>query len=97
MTPPALLLTAVAVVLSQVETVGDCYVAVTGLPEPRPDHAIQMSRFAIACMEKFQVLTKKLEEQLGPDTSDLQVCLCFFDGSYRDECIPFACRLTSNV
>jgi class 3 adenylate cyclase len=57
---------------SQVETIGDCYVAVTGLPRPRPDHAIQMARFAMACMEKFQVLTKKLEVELGPDTADLQ-------------------------
>jgi len=30
----------------KVETVGDCYVAVAGLPKPREDHAAVMARFA---------------------------------------------------
>ena len=30
----------------KVETVGDSYVAVTGLTDPQPDHAIRMARFA---------------------------------------------------
>ena len=30
--------------LSQVETVGDCYVAVAGLPEARKDHAVAVVR-----------------------------------------------------
>jgi class 3 adenylate cyclase len=55
----------------KVETVGDCYVAVAGLPEPRKDHHIVMARFASDCLHKFSVLTKKLEVRLGPDTGDL--------------------------
>jgi class 3 adenylate cyclase len=55
----------------KVETVGDCYVAVTGLPEPRLDHAVAMARFARDCMIKMNDLTHKLEITLGPDTGEL--------------------------
>mmetsp|Transcript_18394 Transcript_18394/g.32434 ORF Transcript_18394/g.32434 Transcript_18394/m.32434 type:complete len:1211 (-) Transcript_18394:204-3836(-) len=55
----------------KVETVGDCYVAVTGLPEPRKDHAVVMAKFARECLEKFNGLSKQLEISLGPDTGDL--------------------------
>ena len=37
----------------QVETIGDCYVAVAGLPDPREDHAVVMCRFASECMERM--------------------------------------------
>jgi hypothetical protein len=50
----------------KVETVGDCYVAVTGLPDPRKDHAIVMARFARDCMAMTRTLVKKLEVSLGP-------------------------------
>jgi class 3 adenylate cyclase len=55
----------------KVETVGDCYVAVTGLPEPRKDHAPVMAKFARECLDKFNELAKSLEVTLGPDTGDL--------------------------
>jgi Adenylate and Guanylate cyclase catalytic domain len=55
----------------KVETVGDCYVAVCGLPKPRKDHALVMSRFASDCLSKLSVVLKRLEIELGPDTSDL--------------------------
>jgi class 3 adenylate cyclase len=57
----------------KVETVGDCYVAVTGLPEPRRDHAVAMARFARECVTQMQMLVKRLEVTLGPDTGDLEL------------------------
>ena len=45
----------------KVETVGDCYVAVTGLPEPRKDHAVVMAKFARECLYKFNELTKQAD------------------------------------
>ncbi|CAB9530159.1 Receptor-type guanylate cyclase gcy [Seminavis robusta] len=55
----------------KVETIGDSYVAVTGIPKPQNNHAILMARFAQECLNKFNVLVKKLEVSLGPDTADL--------------------------
>jgi class 3 adenylate cyclase len=57
----------------KVETVGDCYVAVAGLPNPRKDHAVAMARFARECMHRMHQLTRKLEVVLGPDTADLSM------------------------
>jgi class 3 adenylate cyclase len=59
--------------LLQVETVGDCYVAACGLPEPRKDHALAMARFARDCLYSFVNVVKQLEVNLGPDTSDLGI------------------------
>jgi hypothetical protein len=41
--------------------IGDCYVAVTGLPEPRRDHALVMCRFAKDMMAKMNELCPRLE------------------------------------
>ena len=45
----------------------------TGLPDPREDHAVVMAIFARECMKKMQVLAKELEVKLGPDTGDLSM------------------------
>eukprot|EP00980_Cylindrotheca_fusiformis_P015177 scaffold4199_cov101-Cylindrotheca_fusiformis.AAC.5 len=57
----------------KVETVGDCYVAAAGLPEPTDDHATVACRFARDCLKKMKDVTLKLEVSLGPDTSDLDL------------------------
>ena len=41
----------------KVETVGDSYVAVAGLPTPRPNHAVVMARFAQACIRELRILS----------------------------------------
>jgi class 3 adenylate cyclase len=57
----------------KVETVGDCYMAVCGLPEPRKDHAVVMAHFAHDCNVELIRLVKQLEVTLGPDTGDLSM------------------------
>ena len=54
----------------KVETTGDVYVVVSGVPEPQPDHAVRMTKFAQECLTKFNSLTRELEKQLGPETHD---------------------------
>jgi class 3 adenylate cyclase len=64
----------------KVETIGDCYVAVCGLPEPAKDHAVRMARFAKDCMNKMRALVKMLESTLGPDTGDLSMRMGLHSG-----------------
>lgn len=57
----------------KVETIGDSYVAVTGLPDPQEDHAVIMAKFAMECRQKMNEITHRLELSLGPDTGDLRM------------------------
>jgi class 3 adenylate cyclase len=57
----------------KVETIGDCYVAVTGLPTPQDAHAVAMCRFSSSCNTKMNQMMHILVEKLGPDTANLSM------------------------
>jgi class 3 adenylate cyclase len=65
----------------KVETIGDCYVAVTGIPEPQADHAVIMARFARDCILKMSQLSSELGETLGADTMDLEMRIGLHSGA----------------
>ena len=46
---------------------------VSGVPEPRDDHAVVMARFAKSCMERFHPLIRRLAIELGPETANLKL------------------------
>ena len=55
--------------------------AATGLPNPQPDHAIRMTKFAKDCIEKMDTLLHRLEESLGEDTLELGMRIGLHSGS----------------
>lgn len=57
----------------KVETIGDCYVAVTGIPQAQPDHAVRMCKFASSCMRELHNMIHDPEvlDSLGQDTNQL--------------------------
>ncbi|KAL3793094.1 hypothetical protein ACHAW5_006253, partial [Stephanodiscus triporus] len=46
-----------------ISTVGDCYIASTGAPYPREDHAVLLVQFAQRCRSKANEVLKRLIEQ----------------------------------
>jgi Adenylate and Guanylate cyclase catalytic domain len=50
----------------KVETIGDTYVAVVGLPTARKHHAVVMAKFAKKCLNTMAELTQELQATLGP-------------------------------
>jgi class 3 adenylate cyclase len=77
----------------KVETIGDSYVAVCGIPEYRKDHALLMTRFAHKCLEQMSIVTKDLERYLGPSTGDLQVRVGLHSGPVTVSILsfPYSC------
>jgi class 3 adenylate cyclase len=66
----------------KVETIGDCYLAITGIPKPQPDHALRMAKFARDCMHKVKELIDcSLAASLGEDTRDLSFRVGLHSGS----------------
>eukprot|EP00980_Cylindrotheca_fusiformis_P000037 scaffold14_cov130-Cylindrotheca_fusiformis.AAC.7 len=57
----------------KVETVGDCYVAAAGIPDPMDNHAIVACRFAREALKKMKGITHQMEVSLGPDTAALDL------------------------
>ena len=55
----------------KVESIGDSYIAVAGLPDPQDDHAVRMATFCLECRKITKSVTRKLERSLGPETGDL--------------------------
>ena len=64
----------------KIETIGDCYVAVAGVPDPMADHALAMSKFANDILITMRKLTRQLEATLGPDTGDLALRIGLHSG-----------------
>jgi class 3 adenylate cyclase len=65
----------------KVETIGDCYVAVTGLSEPDDRHSLTMARFAKDILHEMIQIRQTLETLLGPETSDLSLRIGIHSGS----------------
>lgn len=53
-------------------TIGDCYIAVTGIPDPIDDHAIVLTRFAFDARDKVREVCARLESE-GLDTAKLDM------------------------
>lgn len=82
----------------KVETIGDCYMAVAGLPDPRPDHAVVCAKFASECNKRMVELTSKLSLTLGPDTEELTMRFGVSQNDVEDKktaCLRFS--LTSFI
>lgn len=65
----------------KIETIGDCYMAVTGLPKPNPNHAAAMARFASDALLRMSEVTRDLSTALGSDTEDLSLRIGMHSGS----------------
>ena len=54
--------------------------AVTGLPEAQPDHAVIMAKFAAECLVNMRQLLVKMSDQFGSETLDLNIRIGIHSG-----------------
>ena len=54
--------------------------AVSGLPNPRKDHAVIMAKFAMDCLTVMNQVTERLVLDLGPDTNNLKLRIGLHSG-----------------
>jgi Adenylate and Guanylate cyclase catalytic domain len=64
----------------KVETIGDSYLAVTGVPDPQEQHAVIMARFAFDCQLSVVTVTESLSRVLGPGTTNLRMRIGIHSG-----------------
>jgi Adenylate and Guanylate cyclase catalytic domain len=74
----------------KVETIGDCYVAVVGLPTPRKQHAVVMARFARDCRDKMAKITEELASILGPVSSISVTCEALWTSALFSHYVNYA-------
>ena len=55
----------------KVDTIGDVYAAVAGLPQPLPEHGLIMARYAADCINALKSIKVELAPTLGSGTKDL--------------------------
>jgi class 3 adenylate cyclase len=57
----------------KVETIGDCYVAVTGVPQAQAEHATIMAKFAAECLLKSRTVVISMADDYGEETKALSL------------------------
>ncbi len=50
--------------LEKIKTIGDCYMVVSGLPEPRPDHAEALAKMGLAMLQTIKKLNTDYQTSL---------------------------------
>eukprot|EP00397_Hematodinium_sp_SG-2012_P011676 GEMP01011821.1.p1 GENE.GEMP01011821.1~~GEMP01011821.1.p1 ORF type:complete len:841 (+),score=149.18 GEMP01011821.1:162-2684(+) len=63
--------------VEKIKTIGDCYMAATGLPVPNPEHAHAMGRFALGLIDK----TKEFKNPLTNEPLEIRV------GMHSGDCV----------
>ena len=65
----------------KVETIGDCYLAVTGLPDPQADHALIMAKFAHDCILEMNETTRNKAILTCVFLFRTKFCVSFFNAN----------------